>query len=324
MFMRAVKVLQPGASDMLKIVQMPIPVPKPEEVLIKVHSTAINRADILQRKGLYPPPPGTTDVLGLECSGVIAKGNGWWAEGTPVMGFLRGGGYAEYATVHKGQVLPMPNQMSFIDAAAIAEVWLTAYKCLKYIGKAQPGETVLIHAGASGVGSALIQLAKFYNLQVLTTCGSEAKVKYCQDLGADFAWNYKNGPFIEGFNGKSADLIMDCVGKDYFEDNVKIIKKEGRWVVYGFLSGSKIQTDLGLIFGKLVQLSFTSFRSRGDEFREKVVKEFLQEKLLEKFEDGRFKSCVFKTVSLEDIKEGHDIVQNNENSGKVVVKVADF
>ena len=323
MVMRAVKVLMPGGSDMLKIVQVPIPVPRAEEVLIKVHSTAINRADILQRKGLYPPPIGTTDVLGLECSGVVAKGNGWWAEGTPVMGFLRGGGYAEYATVHKGHVLPMPSRMSFVEAAAVAEVWLTAYKCLKYIGKAQAGETVLVHAGASGVGSALIQLGKYYGLKVLSTCGSDAKVKYCQDLGADFVWNYKNGSFVEGFDGRSADLILDCVGKDYFEDNVKIIKKEGRWVVYGFLSGSKIQTDLGQIFGKLVQLNFTSFRSRTDEYREKVVKEFVQENLLEKF-GHTFKSCVFKTIRLEDISEGHDLMQNNENSGKIVVKVADF
>lgn len=321
--MRAIKCIGAGGVEVMKLTQVPIPTPGPNEVLIKVHATALNRADLLQRRGLYPPPTGFTDILGLECSGEISGGHNQWPIGTRVMGFLRGGGYAEYVTVHKDQVLPIPSKLSYTQAAGLCEVFLTAYKCLFYLGKGQSQENVLVHAGASGVGLALIQLAKWKNLKVFTTCGSSDKEKICKDIGADFVWNYKSGSFlpaIKSFGG--ADLIMDSVGANYFPDNISCLNKNSRWVIYGFLSGSKVKDiDLAKIFAKLCTLHFTSFRARSDEFRNDVIRKFIADGVLEEFENGRLKSIVYKELGVEDVQSGHLMMEKNENIGKIVVRI---
>jgi tumor protein p53-inducible protein 3 len=321
--MRAVKCLVPGGIETLSLMSIPIPVPATGEVLIKVHATALNRADLLQRRGLYPPPPGYTDVLGLECAGELITPTASLPQGSRVMGFLRGGGYAEYVSVHQGQILPIPASLSFTEAASICEAWLTAYKCLCYLGRAKAGERVLIHAGASGVGSALIPLAKWKGLTVFCTCGTAAKADFCRSLGADRVINYKTedfGSIVEQAGG--VDLIMDSVGAKHFEQNLKSIAKEGRWVVYGFLSGSKVkEVDLAKVFAKLVSLQFTSFRSRSDEFRNDVISEFIREGILEEFDKGRFRPQVYREITLEEVGVGHQIMENNENLGKIVVRV---
>ena len=323
--MKIVKVLAFGGIEQLSIAQAPLPKPTQDEVMIKVSATDINRADILQRKGLYPPPKGTTDILGLECAGVICQGNQRWKEGTRVLGFLRGGGYAEYAVVNSGQVLPVPEGLDLVQAAAVAEVWLTAYKCLKHISRCAKGETVLVHAGASGVGSALIQLGKYYGLQVFATCGSDEKVEYCKKLGADLAINYKTSNWAEEvkLNG-GADLIMDSVGRGYWDDNVSVLRQQGRWVIYGFLSGSKLETDLMRVFAKQASVYFTSFRGRSDEYRNSVVAEFVNEGLMNRFVgdgDNKFDACVYKVIDIEDVALGHKIIESNENLGKIVMRV---
>ena len=321
--MRAIKCLKPGGVDALSFVTVPIPVPLPHEILIKVHATALNRADTLQRRGLYNPPAGTTDILGLECSGEVCSDSAQWPRGSKVMGFLRGGGYAEYVAVHKDHVLPMPSALSFIQAAAVAEVWLTAFKCLVHLGKARPHETVLVHAGASGVGTALIALAKWQGLKVIATCGSPEKELVCKELGADLVWNYKNGSFLQTVKeAGGVDLIMDSVGKNYFHDNIESLNKEGRWVVYGFLSGSHVKDfDMMKIFAKLATLHFTSFRSRSDEFRTALIQEFISYKILDQFQSGRFSPKIYKELNFDQVRQGHEIMDRNENSGKIVMRV---
>jgi tumor protein p53-inducible protein 3 len=321
--MKAIRCLKPGGLEALEIQNVPIPVPKHNEVLIKVHATALNRADILQRKGFYNPPAGTTDILGLECSGEIVSGTAEWSPGTRVMGFVRGGGYAEYVAVHKDQVLQIPSNISYSQAAGISETWLTAFKCLVYLGNAKKGEKVLIHAGASGVGTALISLAKWKGLQVTSTCGTEEKEKICKELGSDFVWNYKNGSFVDIVKKTGGvDLIMDCVGRSYFKENIECINREGRWVIYGFLSGAKVsEFDMASAFSKLVTMKFTSFRSRSDEFRADVIKEFIKQGVLDQFSSGRFYPVIFKEINFEDVKLGHEIMERNENYGKIIMKI---
>ena len=321
--MKAVKCLTPGGIESLSLISTPIPSPKADEVLIKVHATALNRADILQRKGFYNPPIGTTDILGLECAGEIVGGNSQWSLGSKVMGFLRGGGYAQYVTVHKDHVLPIPSNISYVQAAGIPEAWLTAYKCLLYLGKGKPSEKVLIHAGASGIGTALIPLAKWQGLTVAATCGTAEKEKICKSLGADMVWNYKNGSFVNCVKEMGgADLIMDCVGSSYFDNNLECINKEGRWVIYGFLGGSKLkEIDLNKLFAKLATVILTSFRSRSDEFRTWVIKDFIEKGVLDQFQSGHFSPLIYKVISWKDVGLGHQIMEKNENFGKIVMTV---
>ena len=220
--MKGVLVTQPGGPEVLSYTEVDFPKPGPNEVLVKTHATSVNRADTMQRKGAYPPPPGATPVLGLEAVGEVVEDSNGWHAGDRVMTIVPGGGNAQYFVSPANLLIPIPASMTYHSAAAISEVWLTAFQLISYIGKIQPGQTVLIHAGASGVGTSLIQLAAKIGAKAIVTAGSEEKIEYCKTLGATEGINYKTTPefsakVLELTRGAGVDLLLDPVGASHFE-----------------------------------------------------------------------------------------------------------
>ncbi|CAG9330404.1 unnamed protein product [Blepharisma stoltei] len=321
--MRAVTTAGFGDIDVLQVSEIPRPIPGENEVLVKIHASALNRADTLQRKGLYPPPPGASNIIGLECTGEVAESVGSWASGKRVMSILSGGGYAEYATIPSDHLIPIPDNLSYEEAAAIPEGWITAYQILFYIAKGKPQEKVLIHAGASGVGTALIQLAKLKGLLVAVTCGSQEKMDFCRNLGADLAINYKTESFkekIRDFGG--VDIVLDCIGANYFEDNLDAINLDGRWIIYGTMGGHQVnQVSLRGLMAKRVSLITTTLRSRSKEYKADLIKEFINDGILDAFQNGILKPILYRTFSMEEVALAHELMEKNENSGKIVLKI---
>nr|XP_020833667.1 quinone oxidoreductase PIG3-like isoform X3 [Phascolarctos cinereus] len=250
--MLAVHFDQPGGPENLYLKEVAKPEPGPGEVLLKVAASALNRADVLQRWGQYSPPPGASNILGLEASGhVVTVGPGCqgpWKAGHSAMALLAGGGQAEYVTVPEGHLMPVPKGLTLIQAAAIPEAWLTAFQLLHVIGQVKAGETVLIHAGSSGVGTAAVQLARQAGAIPLVTAGSLDKIKAVEKLGAAAGFNYKEGDFsaatLEFTKGAGANVILDCVGGSYWEKNVACLALDGRWVLYGLLGGAEVHGEL--------------------------------------------------------------------------------
>ena len=243
--MKGVLVTQPGGPEGLSYQEVEFPKPGPNEVLVKTHASSVNRADTMQRKGVYPPPPGATQVLGLEAVGEVVEDAHGWHAGDRVMTIVAGGGNAQYFVSPANLLIPIPSAMSYNEAAAISEVWLTAFQLISYIGKIQPGQTVLIHAGASGVGTALIQLCKKIGAKAIVTAGSEEKIEYCKSLGAMDGINYKTTPEFsekvkELTQGAGVDLLLDPVGASHFEQNLASLKIDGTWILYGLMGGRDV------------------------------------------------------------------------------------
>ena len=278
--MKSVIVKKPGGYEQLEVVDMNIPKLKEGELLIKVHSAAVNRTDIITREGKvgYLENP----ILGVEVSGVVTEisGKSSFSIGDRVMGLVNGGGYAEFAVMPSDRAIKVPNSLSFDEAAAIPEVFLTAYQTLFWLGKLKKNETVLIHAGASGVGTAAIQLAKHISdAKVIVTAGSKRKLDFCRDLGADILINYKEQSFdeevLKATNGKGVDLILDFVGADYWNKNLASIKKEGRWVLIGILGGAEVEkVNLLSIMSKCIQFTGTLLTPRSNEYKALLTKKF--------------------------------------------------
>ena len=254
----------------LTTVLRPVPIKKTGEVVVKVSYTAINRADTLQRKGLYPVPSGQTDILGLEMSGVVVDGNDKWQTGTEVMSLLNGGGYAEYVAVDENLIMPIPEGVTLRTAAGIPETWLTAFQLLHFVTQVQPGDTVVIHAGGSGVGTAAIQLATEAGCRVFTTAGSKEKISKSMALGATGGANYKEenwGVKIKEMAGDAGvQCVLDCVGSSYWKQNVDVLSVDGKWTLYGLMGGANIEGPLlALLLRKRLRLEATTLRSRSDE-----------------------------------------------------------
>ncbi|XP_041355110.1 quinone oxidoreductase PIG3-like isoform X2 [Gigantopelta aegis] len=320
----------PGGPDKLYIGDVPVPVPKNNEVLIKVYATAVNRADTLQRKGLYPLPPGASDVLGLEAVGVIeqigSSVDGGWKLGDRVMALLSGGGNAEYVASPAEQLMPVPDSLDFVTAAAIPEVWLTAYQLLHTIGQVKKGDHVLIHGGGSGVGTAAIQLVKLAHARPIVTAGSEAKLKVARSLGAVAGFNYKQEEFtdkvLNATEGKGVELILDCVGASFYQQNIKCIAVDGTWVVYGLLGGGSINGDiLRQLLLKRVTITGTTLRARSLPYKKELVKNFTQQ-ILPRFESGALKTLIHTVLPLDNLAEAHRMMEANENTGKIVIQVS--
>ncbi|MGC5198497.1 NAD(P)H-quinone oxidoreductase, partial [Aphanothece microscopica] len=249
--MKAILLKEYGSADQLYIGEYLTPEPQPYEVMVRVHATALNRSDILQREGHYPPPLDASPVLGLEIAGVVvAVGRNVtrWRKGDRVFGLIPGGGYAEFAVIHEDMAMPVPVGWDFTKAAAIPEVFLTAYQALRWVGKLAEGERVLLHAGASGVGTAAIQLARLMGAEVLVTASS-GKHKLCLKLGAKHAIDYKKGPFLDELkeltNGEGVNVIVDPVGGDYFNQNIQALQPDGRLVMLAVMAGGKVDTNIG-------------------------------------------------------------------------------
>ncbi|CAH3187506.1 unnamed protein product, partial [Porites lobata] len=319
----------PGGVENLYIGTVTKPKVEKTKVLIRAHYTAINRADTLQRRGLYPPPPGESDILGLEVAGVIEEIGeecaGKWTRGDHVMALLGGGGYAEYVAVDEALVMPVPDSFKLSDAAAIPEVWLTAYQLLHFLGKVKSGEVVLIHAGGSGVGTALVQLSKLAGARPFVTAGSEEKIKMAESLGAEGGFNYKTGNFsswVENVtNGQGANVILDCVGSSFWEQNIKSLAVDGRWILYGLLGGSYVSGDLLRdILRKRASLIGTTLRSRSLSYKRELVREF-SERIVPQLANGRLKTITDSVFTIDEIQLAHKRMESNENIGKIIIQI---
>ncbi|PZN09740.1 MAG: NADPH:quinone oxidoreductase [Bacillota bacterium] len=326
--MRAVLVRQPGGAEQLFLGEYPTPEPGEGELLVRVRATALNRADILQRRGLYPPPPGASPILGLEIAGVVERagpGCGGWRAGDRVFALVPGGGYAEYVTLPAAMAMPIPDNLGFEEAAAIPEAFFTAYQTLFWIGRLQAGERVLIHAGASGVGTAAIQLARDAGADVLVTAGSEAKLAACRALGASHAFNYKEGPFarrvLEATGGRGVDLVLDFVGAPYWEQNLECLATDGRLVLIATMGGGVVERcDLRLLMAKRLQVTGTTLRSRSPEYKARLTREFVQ-RVLPRFAEGRLRPVIDRVFPWDRVAEAHRYMEANRNIGKIVLRV---
>lgn len=324
--MKGVIVNNPGGPEQLEITDLPSPQPQAGELLIEVHAAAVNRTDIVMREG--KAGYATNPILGVEVAGTVIEVNGesTFKVGDRVMGLVNGGGYAEYAVMPMDRAIPIPDSFSFAEAAAIPEVFLTAYQTLYWIGKLQQGETVLVHAGASGVGTAAIQLAKqISKATVIVTAGSAKKLDFCRELGADVLINYKEQSFDEevlrATNGQGADVILDFVGADYWAKNLASIKKEGRWVLIGVLGGVKVpQVNLFALMAKCVQVTGTLLTPRSDEYKAKLTQDFILN-IMKHFEIGSIKPIIDTSYPLEKVSEAHIRMERNQNTGKIILKV---
>ncbi|XP_041463513.1 quinone oxidoreductase PIG3-like [Lytechinus variegatus] len=333
--MQAVQQSGTGGPEVLGVVEVPIPKPGPHELLMKIHSSAINRADTLQRRGLYPVPPGSTSVFGLEAAGEVYdlanSTPGKWKKGDRVMALLPGGGNAQYSTAHEDHLIPVPDHLTFQEAAAIPEVWLTAFQLLYFIASLKKGDIVLIHAGGSGVGTAATQLVKEAGGIPIVTAGTEAKLQKARSLGAAEAFNYKEVDFaekvLEVTQGKGVNIVLDCVGGSYWEKNVKAMAPDATWVLYGLMGGPKVEGALlGAVLRKRISIRGTTLRPRSDEYKAELIKAFT-ERALPHFtpsspgEQPHFQPIVDRVFQLEEISAAHQYMDENKTMGKVILSV---
>jgi tumor protein p53-inducible protein 3 len=323
--MKAILFDQPGGPDVLRYGEAPDPQHGEGELLVRVYATAVNRADTLQRRGAYPPPEGASPILGLELAGEVVGGAGDWRPGDRVMAVVTGGGYAELAMVPAGMAMRIPERLSFEQAAALPEAFLTAYLNMFTLGHLQAGEAVLVHAGASGVGTAAIQLARAAGARVLATAGTDDKLVRCRELGAEVTINYKRESFrervAEATEGRGVDLVLDFVGAPYWDDNLASLATNGRLALIGFLAGSRGQLDLGPIMSKRLSVFGTTLR-RTPLPQKIALTESFAAFALARFEAGELHPVVDTVLPLEQAAEAHRRMEQNSNTGKIVLKVA--
>lgn len=315
-------------ENRLVLEKVPDPEPKVEEVQIAIKAFGINHADLLQRAGKYPPPLGASPILGLEAAGIVEEVGSHevrFKKGDKVMCLLPGGGYAEKVCVHQGRCMPIPKHFSFEQAAAIPEAFITAYQTLFTIGELQPMQWVLIHAAASGVGTAALQLAKAMDAKTIGTTRSKEKMEACLELGANGVINTSEGKFAgkvhELTDGHGADLILDFVGASYFTENMEAIAIGGAMISIATLGDSTVeQFDLRLLLKKWITLSGTTLRNRPIEYVQKLIEEFSRF-ALPRFESGALKPIIHSVLSWKKAEEAHDKLTHSQAVGKIVLIV---
>ncbi|MCC7451390.1 MAG: NAD(P)H-quinone oxidoreductase [Anaerolineae bacterium] len=323
--MKAIRFDRPGDPDVLYYGDAPDPVPGADELLVRVHATALNRADLLQRRGGYAPPPGASSILGLELAGEVIAPAGAWQAGDRVMAVVTGGSYAELATVPAGMAMRVPEALSWEQAAAIPEAFLTAYLNLFTLGRLAAGETALIHAGASGVGTAAIQLAKAAQARVITTAGSDEKLAYCQSLGADVTINYKTESFADrvlaATDQRGADVVLDFVGAPYWDSNLAALAIGGRLMLIGFLGGSAGNLNLGLLMTKSLTAASTTLRRTPLQQKIALTNAFV-DFALPRFTRGELKPIIDSVYPLREASAAQQYMESNRNTGKIVLRVS--
>lgn len=325
--MKAVTLKAFGGPEVLQVGEVPKPTPGAEQLLVRVRATALNRADTLQRKGAYPPPPGESEILGLELAGEVES---WGAAvagvnaGQRVMALVGGGAYAEYCLVDKDMAMPIPQGWSFAQAAAVPEVFFTANETVFVLGNLQPGESLLCHAGGSGVGTAAIQMAHHVGAKVYFTAGSEDKIDRAMALGADAGINYKTQDFAEEIKrltqGKGVDVIEDFLGASYFARNIASLNTYGRLVIVALMGGSKTEIDLSQIQRKRLAIFGTTLRARPLPEKRKVTRRFV-ERWLPPLVQGQLKPVIDSVYPMEKVSEAHRRMDSNENFGKIVLEI---
>jgi putative PIG3 family NAD(P)H quinone oxidoreductase len=303
------------------------PVPAPDEVLVAVEAAALNRADLLQREGRYPPPAGVTDILGLEVAGVVSEVGSEcrkWAPGDRVFGLLPGGGYATMARLHEDLALRIPDSLTSAEAAAIPEAFLTAYQALAWLGGIRNEHNVLIHAGGSGVGTAAIQIARYLGATVYVTA-SPRKHDVCRSLGATACIDYRSEDFDaviqDSTNGRGANIIVDFVGAPYFEKNVSALAPDGRIVLLGLMGGSLLEKfQLSALFRKRGSVIASTLRSRSVAYKSRLTSAF-EADLLPAFEDGDLGPVIDSVMDWNSVSEAHERMEANLNTGKIVLAI---
>ncbi|MFL6169362.1 MAG: NAD(P)H-quinone oxidoreductase [Ornithinibacter sp.] len=323
--MKAITVPEFGGPDALVLSEVEAPAAGPAEVLVRVAAAGVNRADTLQRQGHYPPPPGESAVPGLEVSGVVeALGEGVedWAVGDEVCALLAGGGYAELVRVPAGQLLPVPEGVSLVDAAALPEVVCTVWSNVFLIANLQPGETLLVHGGSSGIGTMAIQLARQVGAHVIVTAGSPAKLEACRELGAEVLVNYRDEDFVEAVaratDGEGADVILDIVGAQYLSRNVSTLATNGRLVIIGMQGGSRGELDIGALLSKRAAVIATSLRGRPVAEKATIVAA-VREHVWPLVAAGRVQPIVQSRHPLADAAAAHRELEASEHVGKILL-----
>ena len=316
-----------GGPEVLKLGEIPAPTPGPTQLLIKVRATALNRADTIQRQGGYPPPPGEPETLGLELAGVVETMGDeviGFTQGDHVFGLVGGGGYAQQAVIDYRMAMPIPEGWSFEHAAAVTEVFFTANETLFTLGGLCAGETVLIHAGGSGVGTAGTQMAHHAGARVFITAGSAEKIEGCKILGCTEGINYKECDFAEEImrltDGKGVDVVQDFIGAPYWERNLSILKPRGRLVIVGLMGGSVGQLELGPILRKRLQLFGSVMRPLPLEAKIRITQRFVS-RWLPLLEDGKIKPVIDTVFPLSEVREAHEYMEANKNFGKIILTV---
>ena len=316
-----------GGPDVLQIKSIACPIPDNDEVLIRVVAAGINRPDVMQRKGLYPPPPGATDIPGLECSGYIAevgKNVTKWKRGDKVCALLNGGGYAEYATANSGHCLLIPTTLDFITAAGLPETFFTVWSNIFDRGNFKKNETILIHGGSSGIGTTAIQMAKAFGATVITTSGTDKKCEFCKFLGADHVINYKSQDFVEIIkyitNGSGVNIILDMVAGDYLDKNIKSLNTEGRLIIIAVQKGPKVSLDILPVMLKRLTITGSTLRPRDVAFKSAIAEQ-LNQKIWPLIESNTIKQIIDKVFTFDDVIKAHDYFDKGDHMGKVILQM---
>jgi NADPH2:quinone reductase len=325
--MKAIVITQPGAPEVLQIQERPMPIYNAGEVLVKVAAAGINRPDVSQRKGNYPPPPGASpDIPGLEIAGTIVQTGAnvtRWKVGDKICALVTGGGYAEYCAAPEGQCLPVPENLSFVEATSLPETFFTVWSNVFDRGHLKPGETLLVHGGSSGIGVAAIQMANALGATVYITAGSDEKCRFCDELGAAKAINYKTENFAgvikEITNGKGVDVILDMVGGDYVQNNLHSLAMEGRLVMINMMMGKDVQVDLSQVMSKRLTITGSTLRNRDTAFKS-VIAQNLEKNIWPLLASGKIKAVVNKVFPAEKAADAHRLMESSEHIGKIVLE----
>jgi len=325
--MKAIEITKPGDADVLMATSRPVPTPKNSEVLIKVRAAGVNRPDVMQRAGLYPPPKGASDIPGLEVSGtIVAAGNAVTGlqVNQSVCALVAGGGYAEYVTAPATQCLPIPNGLSIVEAASLPETYFTVWSNVFDRARLTEGETILVHGGSSGIGTTAIQLCSALGFDVLTTAGTEEKCQICEELGAKKSINYRTEEFSTSVksitNQKGVDVILDMVAGDYLQRNLECLADDGRLVIIAFLGGVKTTINMTDILRRRLTVTGSTLRPRSEEFKQKIAVNLLKY-VWPLFENKQIKPLIYRSFALEDAAQAHRLMESSVHIGKIVLEV---
>lgn len=325
--MKAVVFDEPGDEDVLRVADVPAPSMGEHDVRVAIAGAGINRADLLQRRGLYPPPPGASEIIGLECAGKIVEvGTGIddLAVGDRVMALLAGGGYATEAVVPSVCAMRTPENLTDLEAAAFPEVFITAFLNIFLIGGLESGSTTLVHGGSGGVGTAAIQLAKNAGARVFVTAGSEERCRACLELGADAAFNYREVDFLsstlDATAGQGVDVVLDCIGGDYFDRHLDVLALYGRLVVIGLQGGSRAEIDLTRLMRKRLTITGSTLRARPNDEKGRIIEAFVR-RFGPELVTGAIRPIVDRVLPLEDAAEAHRLLAGGGIFGKLVLEM---
>jgi len=325
--MTAIEIAEFGGPEVLRPVERPVPSPEAGEILIAVAAAGINRPDVVQRLGLYPPPPGASDLPGLEVAGTVAaigEGVSQWKEGDGVCALIAGGGYAEYAVAPVPQVLPVPGGLDMIQAAGIPETFFTVWANIFDRGHLTAGESILIHGGSSGIGTTAIQLASAFGATAYVTVGSAEKAAFCEELGAAKAINYREQDFVEEIKaltgGAGIDVILDMIGGDYLPRNIRILRPDGRLLQIALMGGAKGELDLGRVMTRRLTVTGSTLRPRSVDTKGAIAAA-LHEHVWPLFEGGKIRPVIHQSFPLAEASKAHELMESSSHIGKIILTV---